>query len=127
LDDDYSFILLNFANPDMVGHTGILEAAIAAVETLDPLVQKIVEKALAKEYFVVITSDHGNCEQMIDADGGPHTAHTTNPVPLALITPGGSRPKLRQDGVLADISPTILKLMKLPQPPEMEGKSLLFH
>jgi 2,3-bisphosphoglycerate-independent phosphoglycerate mutase len=125
LDKDYDFFMLNFANPDMVGHTGVLSAAIAALETIDPLVEQIVAKAQFHGYALLITSDHGNCEKMIDDDGGPHTAHTTNRVPLAIILPEGSRPKLRQDGILADLAPTILKLMKIPQPPEMEGRSLI--
>jgi len=125
LDGEYDFILLNFANPDMVGHTGVLAAAISALETLDPLVQQLVAKAQARGYSLIITADHGNCEQMVADNGEPHTSHTTNRVPLALFMPDGSRPKLRQDGMLADLAPTILKLMKMPQPPEMEGQSLL--
>ncbi len=124
LDKDYSFMLLNFANPDMVGHTGVLPAAIKALETLDPLVEQLVNKAVSNDYSVIITSDHGNCEYMIDKDGGAHTAHTTNLVPLVLIMPDNSAPTLRQ-GKLADVAPTILQLMELPQPSEMDGKSLI--
>ena len=125
LDKGYAFILLNFANPDMVGHTGVLEAAIKALETLDPLVRELVQKAAENGYSILITADHGNCEQMINDDGEPHTAHTTNRVPLALIRPDGSRPELRQDGILADIAPTILEIMDLEIPAEMSGKSLI--
>ncbi len=125
LDRDYAFVLLNFANPDMVGHTGVLDAAIKALETLDPLVHRLVDKALGKGYAVLMTSDHGNCELMIEPDGEPNTAHTTNRVPLALLLPDGTRPELRQGGILADVAPTTLRLMGLPQPPEMEGQSLM--
>ena len=125
LDEGYSFILLNFANPDMVGHTGVLEAATRALETIDGLVEKLVRKAVRNGYTVIVTADHGNCEQMVDADGAPHTAHTTNRVPLALILPDRKRPALRQNGILADIAPTILELMGMEKPDEMDGKSLI--
>jgi 2,3-bisphosphoglycerate-independent phosphoglycerate mutase len=124
LDKDYSFILLNFANPDMVGHTGVLPAVLKALKALDPLIKGLVEKATKNGYNVIITADHGNSEQMFDTDGSPHTAHTTNPVPCTLITPDGSKPALRA-GILADVAPTILQLLGLPQPKEMDGKSLL--
>lgn len=127
LDKDYSFILLNFANPDMVGHTGVLAAAVKALETLDPLVEKIITKALKQEYSVMVTADHGNCEQMIAEDGSPHTAHTTNRVPFVLLKADGSRPALRQDGILADVAPTLLELMDIPKPEEMTGKTLIIH
>jgi len=125
LDKDYGFILLNFANPDMVGHTGVLTAAAAALEALDPLVEALVKRARERGYQVLLTSDHGNCEQMFDADGGPHTAHTTNRVPLVVMPADGSRVKLRDDGRLADVAPTVLDLMGIKQPEEMTGKSLL--
>ncbi len=125
LDEDYAFFLLNFANPDMVGHTGMLEAAIKALETLDPLVKQLIEKARRNGYVVLITADHGNCEQMIDDEDRPHTAHTTNRVPLALLMPDGSRPTLRHDGILADVAPTVLNLLGIEQPEEMTGESLI--
>ncbi len=125
LDENYAFFLLNFANPDMVGHTGVLEAAIKALETLDPLVKQMIEKAQRNGYAVLMTADHGNCEQMIDDEDRPHTAHTTNRVPLALLMPDGSRPALRQNGILADIAPTLLELLGIEQPDEMTGKSLI--
>src|SRR5690606_3020806 len=122
---DYAFVLVNYANPDMVGHTGVLPAAVKAVETIDQCVERVVEKLLACGGQALITADHGNCEQMIDpATGGPHTAHTTNPVPIWWVTadPGGRR---LRDGGLADLAPTILELLGLPVPPEMTGRSLL--
>ena len=85
----------------------------------------VITKAGKNGYTVIITADHGNCEQMTDDDGGPHTAHTTNRVPLALIMPDGTRPKLRQDGILADIAPTVLEILRVEQPQEMKGKSLI--
>jgi len=122
LEKDYSFILLNFANPDMVGHTGVQTAIIEALEVLDSLVEKLVKKALGRGFKVLLTSDHGNCEQMIDDDGEPHTAHTTNRVPFILFDP---TTELRSDGILADVAPTILKLLGIEQPVEMTGKSLI--
>ncbi|MFN3821647.1 MAG: 2,3-bisphosphoglycerate-independent phosphoglycerate mutase, partial [bacterium] len=125
LDQDYQFILLNFANPDMVGHTGILSAAIQALEALDPLVDALVSKAVKKGWTIIITADHGNCEQMIEADGSPHTAHTSNLVPFVVIDSNAKYLKLRKGGRLADVAPTILKILNLPQPPEMDGKCLI--
>jgi len=125
LDEDFDFILLNFANPDMVGHTGSLDAVVKALEALDPLVEKLVTKAKAEGYTTFITADHGNCEQMYDEGDGPFTSHTTNLVPFVAISPDDSPKKLRESGILADIAPTILKILQLEQPPEMEGKSLL--
>lgn len=123
-DEDYSFILLNFANPDMVGHTGIQQAAIQALEALDPLVKSLVEKANIAGYTIFITADHGNCEQMIDDEGKVYTAHTTNPVPFVAIMSDGSLPRLRSDGILGDVAPTILEVLGIPQPTEMTGRSL---
>lgn len=121
----YSLIILNFANPDMVGHTGIMTAAVAAMETVDGCVGRLVAPLLAAGGTVLITADHGNCEQMTDAAGNPHTAHTANRVPLILVD--SAHRLLRQDGNgrLADIAPTILALLGLPQPQEMTGMSLL--
>lgn len=121
----YSLIVLNFANPDMVGHTGIMPAAVKAMETVDACVGRLVAALLAAGGTALITADHGNCEQMTDTAGKPHTAHTANRVPLLLVD--NSHRRLRQDGNsrLADIAPTILALLNLPQPQEMTGTSLL--
>jgi len=119
----YDLIVLNFANPDMVGHTGILPAAIAAMETVDHCVGRVVDAVTAAGGCLLITADHGNCEQMTDDQGGPHTAHTTNPVALLLVN-GPKRAQLRP-GILADIAPTLLDLMGIEQPTQMTGKSLV--
>jgi 2,3-bisphosphoglycerate-independent phosphoglycerate mutase len=120
----YDLIVLNFANPDMVGHTGSLPAAIKAVETVDTGLGRIVEAIDKAGGALLVTADHGNCEMMRDpATGGPHTAHTTNPVPLMLF--GGRNRGLVAKGRLADLAPTLLELMELPKPKEMTGASLL--
>jgi 2,3-bisphosphoglycerate-independent phosphoglycerate mutase len=122
---DYAFILVNFANPDMVGHTGVLPAAVKAVETIDRCLDRITEKVLALGGQALITADHGNCELMIDPQtGGPHTAHTTNPVPIYWITRDAAGRRLRNGG-LADLAPTLLALLGIPAPPEMTGHSLI--
>ena len=119
----YDLIVLNFANPDMVGHTGSLPAAIKAVETVDTALGRIAEAVRWQRGALLVTADHGNCELMKDpATGGPHTSHTTNPVPVLLV--GGGAEALR-DGRLADIAPTLLALMGLPKPAEMTGASLI--
>jgi 2,3-bisphosphoglycerate-independent phosphoglycerate mutase len=119
----YDMIVLNFANPDMVGHTGSLPAAIKAVEAADTGLGKIADAVARQGGALIVTADHGNCELMRDpATGGPHTSHTTNPVPVLLM--GGGKVSLR-DGRLADLAPTMLALMELPQPKEMTGTSLL--
>ena len=119
-------LIVNFANGDMVGHTGVLEAAVKAVQTVDACVGKIVDATLEAGGSLVITADHGNCEQMINPEtGGPHTAHTTYDVPLIVVEPGLEGKKLREGGRLADIAPTVLALMGLEKPSEMTGKSLL--
>ena len=121
----YDCIILNYANPDMVGHTGNLEAAIKALETIDECVGKVVDAVQKNNGTLLITADHGNIEQMIDyKTGEPHTAHTTNPVPFILVNYDDSV-KLREGGCLADIAPTLLEIMGLPQPAEMTGKSLI--
>ena len=121
-----ALIVVNFANGDMVGHTGVLEAAIKAVETVDACVGRIVDATLAKGGSLVVTADHGNCEQMVDpASGGPHTAHTTFDVPLIVVEPDIEGKRLREGGRLADIAPTILELMGLPIPEQMTGTPLL--
>ncbi len=117
------FICLNFANTDMVGHTGVMEAAIKAAETVDTCLKEVVTTALDNDYTSIIIADHGNSETMINPDGTPNTAHTTNPVPLILVDKnykGGIK-----DGVLGDIAPTILELLKVSQPEQMTQKSLL--
>jgi 2,3-bisphosphoglycerate-independent phosphoglycerate mutase len=123
--DAYDFIVVNFANCDMVGHTGVLEAAIRAVEAVDVAIGRVWDAAREHGYALLLTSDHGNSEEMWDpTTNGPHTAHTTNPVPLVLLTPDNTA-RLRDGGRLADLAPTVLELMQLPQPPEMTGQSLL--
>jgi 2,3-bisphosphoglycerate-independent phosphoglycerate mutase len=123
--ESYAFVLVNFANPDMVGHTGVLPAAISAIDTIDECLGRIVRAALAHDAAVVITADHGNCETMLDEEGHPHTAHTTNPVPFLVIDDRQKGKQLASDGRLCDVAPTVLALMGLPQPKEMEGRSLL--
>lgn len=123
--DLYDVIVLNFANCDMVGHTGILPAAISAVEAVDACVGKVVEKVRALGGTVLITADHGNAEQMKDENGEPHTAHTCNPVWLIMVDDSRKGVALKEGGKLADIAPTMLKLLGLPQPKEMTGESLL--
>ncbi len=117
----YDFILLNFANPDMVGHTGVMEAAIKACEVIDRCLKNITEKVQSLGGTVIITSDHGNCEKMME-NSHPHTAHTTNLVPFILIKKGA---KLRDRGILADAAPTLLELMGLEKPEDMTGESLI--
>ncbi len=124
--DCEELIVVNFANPDMVGHTGVLKAVIRAVEVVDGCVGRIMEAVLARGGSLVITADHGNAEQMIDPEtGGPHTAHTNYTVPLSVVGAAFKGAALRDDGRLADIAPTMLAMMGLPQPPEMTGRSLL--
>jgi len=120
--DKYDAIILNYANCDMVGHTGIFDAAKAAVEAVDACVGRMVNAIQEKGGVAFITADHGNADKMYESDGSPFTAHTTNPVPFIVV--GMDKP-LREGGVLADIAPTMLEAMELPQPKEMTGKSLL--
>jgi 2,3-bisphosphoglycerate-independent phosphoglycerate mutase len=122
VQDSADFVCLNFANGDMVGHTGIMEAAIKACEAVDQCVSEIIPVALAFGYTTLLIADHGNCETMINPDGSPNTAHTTNPVPLILIDPDR---KHIESGILGDIAPTILALMGIPQPAAMTGRSLV--
>ncbi|MEH2045523.1 2,3-bisphosphoglycerate-independent phosphoglycerate mutase [Nostoc sp.] len=128
----YSLVVINYANPDMVGHTGQIEATITAVETVDRCLGRLLESVIKAGGTTIITADHGNAEYMLDNGGNPWTAHTTNPVPFILVEgekvkiPGyGTNVELRSDGKLSDIAPTILEILQLPQPPEMTGRSLL--
>ncbi|QDU64935.1 2,3-bisphosphoglycerate-independent phosphoglycerate mutase [Planctomycetes bacterium Pan216] len=124
--EKYDLMVLNYANGDMVGHTGSLPAAIKAVETVDECVGKIVEAVLAKGGALIVTADHGNSEQMVDPEtGGPHTSHTTYDVPLIVVDDGSKGESLREGGRLADIAPTALDLLGLEKPAEMSGQSLL--
>ncbi len=123
-NEEYGFILVNFANPDMVGHTGVMEAAVKACETVDTCVGKIVDKAKQKDVAVVLTADHGNAEYMEDkVTHSPYTAHTTNPVPLFVINAGNI--KLKNTGALCDIAPTVLDILNIEKPKEMTGESLI--
>lgn len=128
----YSLMVINYANPDMVGHTGQIEATVQAIETVDKCVARLLTSVSKAGGTTIITADHGNAEYMIDEGGNPWTAHTTNPVPLILVEgekakiPGyGTEVNLRNDGKLADIAPTILDILQIPQPPEMTGRSLI--
>ncbi len=121
----YDAMILNFANCDMVGHTGVIPAAVKAVHTVDECVKKVVDKILSMGGAVLLTADHGNADKMLDTDGSPFTAHTTNPVPVVLISEELKGVTLRRDGVLADLAPTLLEVMGLPIPKEMTGKSLI--
>ena len=123
---EYDCIILNYANCDMVGHTGVTEAAVEAVETVDTCVDRVVEAIRKVGGSVILTADHGNAEKMVDHEsGGPHTAHTNNPVPLIFIDDNRRDVTIREGGRLADIAPTLLELMGLPKPPDMTGESLL--
>jgi 2,3-bisphosphoglycerate-independent phosphoglycerate mutase len=117
------FICLNFANPDMVGHTGVYAAIVKAVETVDDCLGKVVETALEHDYDLLIIADHGNADYALNSDGSPNTAHSLNPVPVILVSTENHN-KIT-DGILADVSPTILQLMGITQPAEMTGKSLV--
>jgi len=119
----YDVIILNFANCDMVGHTGVFDAAVKAVEAVDTCAGKVIDAVLKAGGAVILTADHGNADKMENADGSPFTAHTTNPVPC--LVAGVGDVKLREGGVLADIAPTMLKILQLPQPQEMTGKSII--
>lgn len=120
---DPDFIVLNFANPDMVGHTGVFEAAVKACEVVDGCTETVVTAALENGYTVIVIADHGNADYMINEDGSPNTAHTTNLVPCILIDSNYS--KSIKDGKLGDLAPTILELMGVNKPKEMTGLSLL--
>jgi 2,3-bisphosphoglycerate-independent phosphoglycerate mutase len=121
---NYDLIILNFANPDMVGHTGVLDAGIKAVETVDECVARIISKLLDLDGKCIVTADHGNCEQMRNPDGSPNTAHTTNLVHFVYVAKDAAQFRCK-DGILADVAPTLLFLLGLPQPKEMTGHNLL--
>jgi 2,3-bisphosphoglycerate-independent phosphoglycerate mutase len=121
---EYHLLVCNLANPDMVGHTGDLSATAAACAVVDDAIRQIAEATLAQGGALLVTADHGNCECMRDEKGNPHTAHTTNPVPAVLVAKGFEATQLRAGGVLADVAPTLLKLLGLAQPAEMDGVSL---
>ena len=120
----YDLIVANYANSDMVGHTGDLDAAIKACEAVDRGLGRVVEAIEKERGSLIVTADHGNCEVMVDPQtGGAHTAHTLNPVPVILV--GGPQGATLNDGCLADLAPSLLELMDLPKPPEMTGKTLI--
>ena len=121
---DYDLVILNFANPDMVGHTGVVEAGIVAVETIDDSVRQVIEEVLRLDGKALVTADHGNCELMRNPDGSPNTAHTTNLVHFLYVAADADQYSL-SDGILADVAPTLLEMLGLPQPNAMTGHSLL--
>ena len=123
IGDGYGFAVVNFANPDMVGHTGSIQAVVTAVEAADAALGRVVEATAAAGGVCLVTADHGNAEKMLEADGvSPHTAHTTNPVPLVLTD---SSRQLREGGALRDLAPTVLALLGIAQPALMTGRSLI--
>ena len=117
------FICLNFANPDMVGHTGNFSAAVRACEVVDDCMGMVVDKCIENNYSIIIIADHGNSDIMINNDGSVNTAHTTNPVPIIVMD---KQVKKVEDGILADIAPTVLKLLDIKQPKRMTGKILIW-
>jgi 2,3-bisphosphoglycerate-independent phosphoglycerate mutase len=121
---NYDLVILNFANTDMVGHTGVVKAGIKAVEVIDDAVRQVVERTLSLGGKLLITADHGNCELMRNPDGSPNTAHTTNLVHFIYVADDAANYDVKP-GILADVAPTLLFLLGLPQPPEMTGKSLV--
>ena len=122
--DKFDLIILNFANPDMVGHTGVIEAGIKAVETVDQCCAKIIPKLLELDGKAIVTADHGNCELMRNPDGSPNTAHTTNLVHFIYVASDAKKFKCN-DGILADVAPTLLFLLGTDKPSEMTGQNLL--
>jgi 2,3-bisphosphoglycerate-independent phosphoglycerate mutase len=122
---DFDVIIVNFANADMVGHSGKIEPTVKAVETVDACLGLVERAVLARGGAMLITADHGNAELMVDpVTGGPHTAHTTNPVPMIVVGADDKKFGLRPDGSLRDISPTLLAILGAPRPPEMTGTDL---
>jgi 2,3-bisphosphoglycerate-independent phosphoglycerate mutase len=122
-EEDFRFAIINFANPDMVGHTGVIPAAVEAIETVDACLGRVVEAVHATGGVCIVTADHGNADHMLEPDGSPNTAHSLNPVPL-IVTLDGAR-LVPEPGILADVAPTALALLGIAQPPEMTGRSLL--
>ena len=122
INNSPDFICLNFANPDMVGHTGDIDAAIKACETIDNLLGPLINAANKLNYVSIITADHGNCEKMKNEDGSPNTSHTTNPVPIILVDKNKRNVK---NGILSDIAPTVLEILGIEKPLEMTGNSLI--
>ncbi len=123
---DYGFILVNFANPDMVGHTGVIPAAVKAVEVVDACLGRLVDAVEARgDWVALVTADHGNCEKMLEPDGSPHTAHTTEPVDLMVVDPTGATGALVHGGRLADVAPTVLRYLGIDAPSEMTGHCLV--
>jgi 2,3-bisphosphoglycerate-independent phosphoglycerate mutase len=122
-ENDYALVVINFANPDMVGHTGVFEAAVKAVEAVDAAAKIVVESALESGYSVNVIADHGNADRMRNPDGSVHTAHTTVPVPHAVIRDGFDGPV--RHGKLGDVAPTILRLIGIDQPEDMGGVSVI--
>jgi len=120
-DDGYGFVVVNFANPDMVGHTGVIPAVVRAVETTDACLGRVVEAVERAGGVSLVIADHGNAENLLQEDGSPHTAHTTNPVPVILTAADA---KLR-DGELSDVAPTLLALLGVERPPAMTGENLV--
>jgi 2,3-bisphosphoglycerate-independent phosphoglycerate mutase len=120
--DDYAFGIINYANPDMVGHTGVIEAAVKAVETVDECLGRLVEAVSGSGGVCLITADHGNADNMLEPDGSPNTAHSMNPVPVIVTADAGP---LREGGILADVAPTLLALMGSDPSPEMTGENLI--
>lgn len=123
--DKYPFLMCNFAPPDMVGHTGKYEPAVIACAATDKAIGQIHKSCLQHGYALMITADHGNAEQMFSPSGGPHTAHTTNRVPLMMVNSGHKYRNISHNVALCDVAPTVLAVMGLPQPPEMTGQSLV--
>jgi 2,3-bisphosphoglycerate-independent phosphoglycerate mutase len=124
-DGTFDVVIVNFANADMVGHSGKIEPTVKAVETVDACLQQVYQAVRQHGGAMLVTADHGNAEMMIDpATGGPHTAHTTNPVPLIAISEDAKQYSLRPEGALQDLSPTMLGMLGIPQPKEMTGHDL---
>ncbi|MEY2441071.1 MAG: 2,3-bisphosphoglycerate-independent phosphoglycerate mutase, partial [bacterium] len=121
--EEFRFAVINFANPDMVGHTGVIPAAVTAIETVDACLARVVEAVQGTGGACIVTADHGNADHMLEPDGSPNTAHSLNPVPFVVTVQGGKLD--HEGGILADVAPTVLELLGIAQPPEMTGRSLL--
>ena len=121
-DGEFAFGIINFANPDMVGHTGVIPAAVKAIETVDECLGRVVEAVEASGGVCIVTADHGNADQMLEDDGSPDTAHSMNPVPVIVTADVG---ELRDGGILADVAPTVLALLGIERPTAMTGEPLV--